>query len=98
MVEMLAGAYERMSRERQRPVIGASRKGEFAREGYQNHGVFTAALLNVLARPQGEELTVMELYPQTKRRVEEFSKKLPGNYLQTVQGHVANGEFPLVWR
>ncbi|AQR65196.1 hypothetical protein BXU06_09085 [Aquaspirillum sp. LM1] len=97
MVEM-AGAYERMSRERQRPVIGASRKGEFAREGYQKHGVFTAALLNVLARPQREQLTVMELYPQTKRRVEEFSKKLPGNYLQTVQGYVANGEFPLVWR
>jgi len=98
MVEMLAGAYERMNRQRQRPVIGASRKGEFAREGYQNHGVFTAALLNVLERPQGEQLTVMELYPQTKRRVEEFSKKLPGNYLQTVQGYVGNGEFPLVWR
>lgn len=97
MVEM-AGAYERMSRQRQRPVIGASRKGEFAREGYQNHGVFTAALLNVLARPHDKKLRVMELYLQTKDQVEEFSKQLPGNYLQTVQGHVANGEFPLVWR
>lgn len=97
MVEM-AGAYERMNRQRQRPVIGASRKGELAREGYQNHGVFTAALLNVLERPHDKKLRVMELYLQTKDQVEEFSKQLPGSYLQTVQGYVANGEFPLVWR
>jgi WD40 repeat protein len=99
MVDMLAGAYERMSKERQRPVIGASRKGEFAREGYKGHGVFSAALLAILGRDGGgDELTVMELYPQLKRLVDRFSGEIGGAYFQTVQGHVLNGDFPVVRR
>jgi hypothetical protein len=88
-----------MSKERQRPVIGASRKGEFAREGYKGHGVFSAALLAILGRDGGgDELTVMELYPQLKRLVDRFSGEIGGAYFQTVQGHVLNGDFPVVRR
>lgn len=100
MVEMLAGAYQRMNRERQRPVIGASRKGEFAREGYQEHGVFSAALLDVLAATNGKErpLSVVQLGMELSDTVDEISRKMGGHYFQTVTGHTDNGAFPLVRR
>lgn len=99
MVDMLAGAYERMSKERQRPVIGASRKGEFAREGYKGHGVFSAALLDVLgADGRGKSLSVVQLASELAETVDEFSKQMPGNYLQTVTKRTDNGDFPVVRR
>jgi hypothetical protein len=99
MVDMLAGAYERMSKERQRPVIGASRKGEFAREGYKGHGVFSAALLDVLGtNGKGRSLSVVQLKSELAETVDQFSKEMPGAYLQTVTGHITNGEFPIVRR
>lgn len=99
MVDMLAGAYQRMSKERQRPVIGAARKGEFAREGYKGHGVFSAALLDVLgADGRGKSLSVVQLHSELAETVDEFSKKMPGNYFQTVTGLTDNGAFPVVRR
>lgn len=99
MVDMLAGAYERMSKERQRPVIGASRKGEFAREGYKGHGVFSAALLDVLgADGRGKSLSVVQLASELAETVDEFSRQMPGNYFQTVTKRTDNGDFPVVRR
>jgi WD40 repeat protein len=98
LVDMLAAA-DRINRLQQRAVIGASRRGELAQAGYNGHGVFTAAVLQVLGKSDnGEELTVMELYPQVQRTVDRISQTMGGAYRQSVQGFVGQVPFALVRR
>ena len=47
---MIEDAYKRLNGLSQHVLIGASRRGELAREGFEDQGVFTAALLRTLQR------------------------------------------------
>ena len=96
MVDMLEKSYLRLE---QRALIGASRRGELAREGYKGHGVFTAGLLQVLGTRTGEPVTPMELYFQVDRAVKRISTEMGGGYLQRVSRHIPKEvDFPVVQR
>ena len=95
MVDMLEKSYLRLE---QRAIIGASRRGELAREGYKGHGVFTAGLLQVINRSDGEEVTPLELLPQVERVVKRISGEMGGSYQQRVSGFVGRANFPVVKR
>ena len=59
-IEMIRDSYKRLSDLSEQVVIGASRHGQLAREGYEGHGVFTAALLRVLkGKPEERALSVV---------------------------------------
>lgn len=100
-VEMIAADYERLGRV-SRPVIGASRRGEFAQEGYQGHGVFTAALLKVMrSRPQGgadRALRVLHIAADTDREVRQIAQDMGGGYRQTVFAFPGTANFPVAAR
>ena len=98
MVESLAGAYARIGNITQRAIIGAARRGELAREGYEGHGVFTAALLQSLRQSaNGRQLIVPGLYADIDHWVTEISSKMKG-YEQKVSGFLGKANFPLVIR
>jgi hypothetical protein len=98
---MVAGAYRRLNGLTQHVLIGASRKGELAREGYQGHGVFTAALLETLARkPEDADdktMSVVELSAFVEKSVSRIARTLPG-YQQKVSGYLGSARFPVVAR
>jgi WD40 repeat protein len=100
MVELLEGSYERIGTLKKRAVIGASRKGELAREGFEGHGVFTAALLQALSKAGdgSDELTVPGLYDEVKKGVTRISTRMPGGYRQTVKGFLGTADFPVARR
>lgn len=99
--DMVAGAYRRLNGLTQHVLIGASRKGELAREGYKGHGVFTAALLETLARKAEDAddrtLSVVEMSALVEKSVARISRTLPG-YQQKVSGYLGSARFPVVAR
>jgi WD40 repeat protein len=99
---MIEDAYKRLHGLTQQVLIGASRRGELAREGYEGHGVFTAALLRTLQRkPDFEDdrtLGVKEISVFVEKEVQRISKQMPGNYLQKVTGFLGSANFPVVAR
>jgi uncharacterized caspase-like protein len=101
-VHMLEGAYERLSKLTKKVMIGASRQGEYALEGYQGHGVFTAALLRVLRTKPGEgaepELRVTRLRADVEDEVRRIQREQSNTYLQRVSGYIGAANFPLVRR
>lgn len=99
MVELFEGAYERMGNVKKRAVIGASRRGQFALEGFEGHGVFTAALLQSLGKTDGgEDLIVPTLYGEVKSSVTRISKQLKGGYQQEVKGYLGTADFAVIRR
>jgi hypothetical protein len=99
MVDWLEGAYERIGTVKRRAVIGASRRGELAREGFEGHGVFTAAVLRALRQPgNGRSLTVPRLFSEISEGVEDISARMSGGYSQRVKGFLGSADFPLVRR
>jgi Caspase domain len=99
--DMVAGAYRRLNGLTQHVLIGASRKGELAREGYNGHGVFTAALLETLARKPEDagdrQLSVVELSALVEKSVSRIARTMPG-YQQRVSGFLGSARFPVVAR
>ena len=99
LVHLVTGAYERLNSVQQRPVVGASQLRELALEGYQGHGVFTAALLQTLsAPPDGQVLNVLDLYAGVSKAVEHISRSMPGGHQQSVSGNIGQAKFPLARR
>lgn len=101
-VEMLEGAYERLSAVSRRVMIGASRQREYALEGYQGHGVFTAALLRVLRAKPGEgaepDLRVTRLRAEVEEEVRRIHRERGSSYWQRISGYLGAANFPLVRR
>ena len=99
--DLVAGAYRRLNGLTQHVLIGASRKAELAREGYQGHGVFTAALLETLARKPDDAgdktLTVLELSAFVDKSVARIARGMPG-YQQRVSGFLGSARFPVAAR
>ncbi len=99
---MIEDAYKRLNGLTQQVLIGASRRGELAREGFEGHGVFTAALLRTLQRkpdnPDDHTLGVLEIRLIVEKEVQSISKQMPGNYLQKVTGFLGSANFPVVAR
>jgi hypothetical protein len=83
-------------------MIGASRQGEYALEGYQGHGVFTAALLRVLRAKPAEgaepELRVTRLRADVEDEVRRIQREQRSTYLQRISGYLGTANFPLVRR
>lgn len=99
MTDLFSGAYEQLGNLKQRAVIGAARLGQFASEGHQGHGVFTAGLLQVLnLNASGTPLTVAELYGQVDTAVTRIVQSKPNQYQQTVDGFIGRAKFPVVQR
>ena len=99
MTDLFSGAYEQLGNLRQRAVIGAARLGQFASEGHQGHGVFTAGLLQVLnLNASGAPLTVAELYGQVDTAVTRIVQSKPNQYQQTVDGFIGRAKFSVVQR
>jgi len=101
-VEMLEASYDRLYGMSRRVIIGASRRGQFAKEGYQGHGVFTAGLLRVLQEKPDDDfdhtLRVPELRVAVDKEVQKIVRKMGSNYLQTVSGYLGSANFPVVAR
>ena len=99
--DMIETAYERMSGVSKHVVIGASRRFQFAKEGYQGHGVFTAALLRILRgkAPADEDprLRVTDLRALVAKEVDKISREL-GNYRQRVSGFLGSADFAIIMR
>lgn len=101
-VTMFDGAYERLSTVSRKVLIGASRQGELAKEGYQGHGVFTAALLRVLGGKPADgdepELGVVRLRADVESEVRRIQRELNSTSRQRVSGFLGSANFPLVRR
>jgi WD40 repeat protein len=99
--DMIAAAYDRLGVISKRAMIGASRRGQLAREGYKGHGVFSAALLNVMAgkSEDGEDnLGVHALKVYVDREVNKIIRAMGGGYQQKVSSFLGSADFPLVKR
>lgn len=101
-VEMISGSLDRLSALSKRVVIGASRRGEQAREGFKGHGVFSAGLLRVLQRKPEDEVgslvRVTDLRAEAAKEVERILKELKITDPQRVTGFLGSADFPLVRR
>lgn len=102
LVEMIDASYDRLSGITNQVVIGASRRGEFAKEGYKGHGVFTAALLRTINKSaDGEEdrrLRIPELRVEVAKEVNKIVREMKSTYRQTVSGFLGSANFPIVMR
>ena len=96
-VEMIEGAYARLDRH---VVIGASRRGQFAKEGFEGHGVFTAALLRVMNRKPDDEadrtLRVPAIRVYVDQEVRKIVREMGSSSQQTVSGFLGSANFPLI--
>ncbi|WP_341675476.1 caspase family protein [Niveibacterium sp. SC-1] len=101
-VEMMEGAYDRLNNVSKQVVIGASRRFQLAREGFEGHGVFTAALLHVLQSPPRDEadrlLRVTDLRADVDREVRRILRTMGASEQQRVSGFLGSADFPLVMR
>lgn len=99
--DMIETAYQRMSGVSKHVVIGASRRFQFAKEGYQGHGVFTAALLRILRgkAPADEDprLRVTDLRALVAKEVDKISREL-GDSRQRVSGFLGSADFAIIMR
>lgn len=103
VADMVADSYERLKRVTGLSVIGASRRGEFAREGWKDHGIFTAALLDALKRPAGPDdnrkaIGVTEVGLYTQNGVERIVGQIGKGAIQRVEKLLGRRDFPLVAR
>jgi hypothetical protein len=100
-IEMLEASYERL-RGSSQVVIGASRRGEFAKEGFENHGVFTAALLRVMrAKPElndERDLRVPHLRADVDTEVRRIIRAMGSSSGQKVTGFIGSADFILLRR
>lgn len=100
--EMMEAGYDRLYAMSKQVVIGASRRGQYAKEGYKGHGVFTAALVRVLqSKPEDDNdrtLRVVELRASVDKEVKKISREMGSNYLQKVSGFLGSADFPVVMR
>lgn len=100
--EIIEAAYERLNGMSKHVVIGASRRGQLAKEGFQGHGVFTAALLRVMqSKPEDEAdrmLRVTDIRVYVDKEVRSIVREMGGSYQQTVSGFLGSASFPLVMR
>ena len=101
-VKVLEGSLERLAGLSKRVLIGASREGQFALEGYKGQGVFTAALLRVLsAKPASDaepELRVTRLRDDIEVEVRRIQREMGGAYRQQVSGYLGSANFPVARR
>jgi hypothetical protein len=101
-VDLVASQYERLGGVSRHAIIGASRRGEFAKEGYQGHGVFTAALLATFqSEPEFEdqrEMGIQELRWRVKNHLRHIMTRMPGHYSQRTSGFVGSKDFYLIAR
>ena len=92
-------AVEKLATMSGRAVIAASNSDEMAMDGYQNHGVFTFALLQGLqvadSDPQGD-ISVTDLAKFIQRRVPAITLE-KWNYKQTPLSLIT-GDFPIVYK
>jgi hypothetical protein len=99
---MIEDAYKRLNGLTNQVLIGASRRGELAREGFEGHGVFTAALLRTLQRkPEYEDdrtLGVKEISVFVEKEVQRISRQMPGNYVQRISGFLGSANFAVIAR
>lgn len=97
----LIAAYDRLAVMVKRVMIGASRRGQWAKEGYKGHGVFSAALLNVMAAKSedGEDnLGAHALKVYVDREVNKIIRAMGGGYQQKVSSYLGSTDFPLIRR
>ena len=96
----MKASYRRLNDLTQHVLIGASRRGEMAREDYNGHGVFTAALLETLARkpdPSDEKtLNVDELNFRLRSSIDRITRSMAGP--QQRLSSFGDARFPLVAR
>ncbi len=99
-------AYKRLKEATGRTLFMASEAQQSAIEGYHNHGVFTYALLEGLAKAgSGEKVQLFDLADYVENRVPELSRELnaceakgPGEYCQKPKVPIGSANFPLVPR
>ena len=98
--EMMEGAYARLNGLSKHVVIGASRRGQFAKEGFEGHGVFTAALLRVMKRKPDDEadriLRVPAIRVYVDQEVRKIVREMGSSSQQTVSGFLGSANFPLI--
>ena len=98
--EMIEAAYERLNGVSKHVVIGASRRAQFAKEGFEGHGVFTAALLRVMKRKPEDEadriLRVTDIRVYVDKEVRKIVREMRFSSQQTVSGFLGSANFPLI--
>ena len=99
--EMMEGAYARLNGLSKHVVIGASRRGQFAKEGFEGHGVFTAALLRVMKRKKPDDqadrtLRVPAIRVYVEEAVQTIAREMGSRSQQTVSGFLGSANFPLI--
>ncbi|MBV9157302.1 MAG: caspase family protein [Acidobacteriaceae bacterium] len=87
---------DRLSKITGRAILAASSSEQMALEGYQNHGVFTAALLEGLSKAADERglIEVSRLADYVEDRVPEITKQRWG-YEQFPMSELAGQTFPI---
>jgi WD40 repeat protein len=101
-------AWQRLRDATGRTIFMAASEEALALEGYRDHGVFTFAFLEGLAKAdqgQGDQITVLGLTDYVDRRVPEISRKLsackisrPDEYCQRPVVEYWRSNYPLVPR
>ncbi len=99
-------AYERMKEATGRTLFMAAGDQQSAIEGYRNHGVFTYALLEGLAKAgSGEQVQLFDLADYVQRRVPGLSRELkaceargPEEFCQKPKVPIGSANFPIVPR
>ena len=99
--EMIEAAYERLNGVSKHVVIGASRRGQFAKEGFKGHGVFTAALLRVMKLKKPDDvkdrtLRVPAIRVYVDQEVRRIVRAMGSSSQQTVSGFLGSANFPLI--
>lgn len=101
MATSLDAGIDRLVHMNRKAVIGASRRGETAQEGFEGHGVFTAALLRLLNSKAEDEMErdvkVTSLRVDVEREVNRILRKMGASTRQRVSGYLGSADFP-VWR
>jgi WD40 repeat protein len=101
-VDLIKGAHQRLEGMSKRAVIGASRRGQLAKEGFRGHGIFTAALLQTFDKaPEGEldtTVDVDEISVDVKNLVEEISRSVSPSVQRVSSFLDADTDFPVVAR
>lgn len=90
------GSIDRLSKITGRAVLAASSSDQMALEGYQNHGVFTFALLEGLSKAADEQgfIQVSRLADYIENRVPEITKQRWG-YKQFPMSELAGQTFAI---
>ena len=99
--EMIEAAYERLNGVSKHVVIGASRRAQFAKEGFEGHGVFTAALLRVMKLKKPDDvkdrtLRVPAIRVYVEQEVGNIELEMGSSAQQKVSGFLGSANFPLI--